>query len=140
MDETSFQQAVEALVVKDPRYAAEAYFFLREALDYTVKAVGKAEHAPGRMRHVTGAELCEGIRDYAVQEFGPLAHVVLDTWGVRTTDDFGELVYNLIAAGKLGATDQDKKSDFSGVYDFADAFVKPYEVEEAPPPKKRRRS
>ncbi|MBM4163729.1 MAG: hypothetical protein FJ222_04735 [Lentisphaerae bacterium] len=139
MDETSFQQTVEALVAKDPRYAAEAYYFLREALDHTVKSVGRAERAPGRMRHVTGAELCAGIRDYALQEFGPLAHLVLDTWGVRATDDIGELVYNLIAAGKLGATDQDKKSDFSGVYDFSDAFVKPYDVEEPPPPTKKRR-
>ena len=139
MEETSFQQAVENLVAKDPRYAAEAYYFLREALDHTVKSLGRAEHAPGRMRHVTGAELCAGIRDYALQEFGPLAHLVLDTWGVRATDDIGELVYNLIAAGKLGATDQDKKSDFAGVYDFSDAFVKPYDVEEPPPPTKKRR-
>jgi uncharacterized repeat protein (TIGR04138 family) len=140
MEETSFQQAVEWLAAKDPRYAAEAYYFLREALDHTVKAVSRAEHAPGRMRHVTGAELCEGIRDYALQEFGPLAHLVLDTWGVRATEDLGEMVYHLIAAGKLGATDQDKKSDFAGVFDFADAFVKPYDVEESPPPRKRRRA
>ena len=138
MADTSFQQAVDEIRLKDPRYAAEAYYFMREALDYTVKAVGKAEHTPGRMRHVTGSELCGGIRDYALQEFGPLAHVVLDTWGVHTTDDFGELVYNLIAAGKLGATDQDKKSDFAGLYDFTEAFVKPYEVAEVPASKKRR--
>ncbi len=139
MVELSFQQAVEAICAKDARYATEAYYFLREALDHTGKAVNKDARSPVRPRHVTGAELCEGIREYALQEFGPLAFLVLDTWGLHATADFGELVYNLIAAGKLGKTDEDKKSDFNAVYDFADAFVKPYEVEDAPAQKKPRK-
>jgi len=139
MAETSFQQAVDEICARDPRYASEAYFFLREALDYTVKAVSKAAHPPGRLRHVTGQELCEGIREYALREFGPLAALVLETWGLGATDDFGEMVYNLIDAGKLGKTETDRKSDFAGVYDFAEAFVSPYEVEEeSAHPRKRR--
>jgi len=139
MDTHSFQEDVEAICANDPRYAAEAYYFLREALDYTSKAVQKEQRPAGRPRHVTGAELCHGIREYALQEFGPLAFLVLTTWGLRKTDDFGEMVYTLIAAGKLGASENDKKSDFAAIYDFEEAFVQPYAVDEPTPPRKRSR-
>lgn len=139
MNAHSFQEDVEAICAQDPRYVAEAYYFLREALDYTSKAIQREQRPPGQPRHLTGAELCHGIREYALQEFGPLAFLVLTTWGLHKTDDFGELVYALIAVGKLGASENDKKSDFTSVYGFQEAFVQPYEIDQPTPPRKRTR-
>ena len=83
-------------------------------------------------RHVSGKELAEGIRDYALQEFGPLALTVLRTWGIQRTEDFGELVFHLVEAGKLGKTEKDTRADFAHVYDFDEVFARPFEAEPAP--------
>ncbi len=99
----------------DPRYPRAAYDFVREALTYTVAALPKH-------RHVSGRELCLGIRDFGRRQFGPLARTVFASWNVRTTRDFGNLVYNLIAAGEMGKTDEDDVSDFEEVYAFDVAF------------------
>lgn len=130
MNDATFQQAVTEICIRDPRYAAECYYFLREALDFTVKALKKPPEGPDR--HVTGQELAEGIRQYAVQEFGPLALTVLRTWGIQRTEDFGEIVFNLVGAGKLGKTEKDNRADFANGYDFFEAFAKPYAVDTAP--------
>jgi len=106
---------VERIIDTDPRYKLEAYLFLIEALEYTMQ---KLE----RQGHVTGRELLEGIRDLAKTRFGPMARMVFESWGVKATDDFGEVVFNLVEAGILGKTEQDSKDDFRGVYDFADVF------------------
>jgi uncharacterized repeat protein (TIGR04138 family) len=134
MNDTSFQQAVAEICAREPRYAADSYYFLREALDYTVKSLKKP--AEGPERHVTGRELLEGIRAFALQEFGPLALTVLHTWGIERTEDFGEIVFNLVEAGRLGKTDKDDRADFAKGYDFREVFAQPYEV--APPPRARR--
>ena len=99
----------------DPRYPRAAYDFVREALSFTVGSLKEP-------RHVSGRELCEGIRDYARRQFGPLAKMVFATWNVRSTIDFGHLVFNLIAAGEMGKTADDSLSDFADVYRFDDAF------------------
>ena len=135
MNDSTFQQSVAEICARDPRYAAESYYFLREALDFTVKALKKP--AEGPERHVSGQELTEGFRQYALQEFGPLALTVLRTWGIQRTEDFGELVFNLVEAGKLGKTEKDSRADFAKGYDFFDAFGKPFEVEQ-PPARPRR--
>jgi len=76
----------------------------------------------GKVRHVTGRELLEGIRAYATESFGFLARTVLAEWGVSRTQDFGDIVFNLVEAGLLSRTEKDTKSDFADVYDFAEAF------------------
>ena len=129
MNDTTFQQAVAEICARDPRFAADSYFFLREGLDFTVKMLKKSVDGPDR--HVTGQELTEGLRQYALQEFGPLALTVLRAWGLQRTEDFGELVFNLVETGKLGKTDKDSRSDFAKGYDFFEAFAKPYEVDPA---------
>ena len=136
MSDTSFQQAVAEICVRDPRYAAEGYFFLREALDFTVKTLQKP--AEGPERHVTGQELCDSLRQYALQEFGPMALTVLRAWGIQRTEDFGEIVFNLVESGKLGKTEKDSRADFAKGFDFFEAFGKPYEVE--PDPARARRT
>jgi len=126
MSDSTFQQAVAEICVRDSRYASESYCFLREALDATVKALKKP--AEGLDRHVTGRELCEGFRDLALQEFGPLALTVLHAWGIQRTEDIGEIVFNLVDAGKLGKTEKDSRRDFANIYDFHETFAKPYQA------------
>lgn len=124
MKKVVFHEAVDALSRSDKRYHEQAYFFLREALDFSLKAMNKPAEGPGR--HISGQELVEGIRQFALQEFGPLAKTVLAHWGIHRCEDFGELVFNLVEAGVLGKTEQDRKEDFAGGYDFETAFRKPY--------------
>ena len=100
---------------RDRRYSLDAYRFLYEALEYTVDQLPKR-------RHISGQELLEGIRQYALSQFGFLARTVLESWGVKRTDDFGEIVFNLVEADLLGKTEQDSRDDFSEVYDFRQAF------------------
>ena len=90
-------------------------------LDYTVHKMGK-HGAPDRSRHITGQELSDGIRTYAREQFGPMTHDVLQHWGLKETLDFGNIVYNLIEAGMMSKTDDDRVEDFQNVYSFAEAF------------------
>ncbi|MHC4661959.1 MAG: Minf_1886 family protein [Planctomycetota bacterium] len=107
-------------VAKDVgKYDIEAYFFIYEALEYTL-------HNLERDGHVTGRELLRGIRDLAKERFGFLAKPVLDFWGVHSTRDFGEIVFALVGAGQMGKTEEDSIDDFSGVYDFEDVFVRDF--------------
>ena len=123
MQEASFEETLELIRAKDPRYAQDAYLFLREALDHTQKSIRDTR---GRVRHVTGQELLQGIRDYALTQFGPMTITVLEEWGVRHCQDFGELVFNMVDAGLLAKTENDSRADFQGGYDFDDAFRKPF--------------
>ena len=136
MKKVIFQEAVELIAQHDTRYRESAYFFLREALDFSIKVMNKP--AQGAGRHVSGQELIEGVRQFALQEYGPMAMTVLAHWGVKRCEDFGELVFNLVEAGVLGKTDQDRKEDFAGGYDFESAFRKPYRsraaIESSPAP------
>lgn len=119
-----FEEAIDAIVRDDARYDRDAYRFVREALFFTAKRLEKPSSGPGR--HVTAAELLDGIRLYALQEMGPVAKLVLNTWGIRSTADFGEIVYNLIARRQLGQSESDRREDFSDGFDFERAFVKPF--------------
>ena len=124
MQPTDFDEALRKILKKDPRYDAEAYRFVREALDFTIKLLKKPGSGP--KRHVSGGELLDGMRQYALQEYGPLARTVLGAWGVRRCEDFGALVFNLVNAGVLGKTDEDRPEDFAGAYDFEQAFRAPF--------------
>ena len=137
----SFQDTVNEIIKKDSRFEADAYFFLVEALDVTVKSIRKNQ--PDHGRHVSGKELLEGIKEYALDEFGPMTHTVFAEWGIHSTQDFGEIVFNLVEAGRLGKTESDSREDFKNAYDFDEAFLMPFEpqAEEPPPnpPHSRRR-
>jgi uncharacterized repeat protein (TIGR04138 family) len=131
MQNTHFHEALQQICEKDSRYDIEAYLFIREALDFTVAMLKKPSDGPSR--HVSGKELLDGIRDYAVHEFGPMALTVLDRWGVKITRDFGEIVFNLVEAGLLGKTESDRKEDFDNGYDFHEAFAEPFLPKTSPP-------
>jgi uncharacterized repeat protein (TIGR04138 family) len=124
MHEVSFEEALKKIADKDPRYQREAYLFVREALEHTQKTIGK--DARGRIRHVTGQELLAGIRDYALEQFGPMTKTVFEEWGVRSCSDFGEIVFNMIEANWLAKTEKDSRADFLDGYDFDEAFRKPF--------------
>ena len=124
MHEPTFEEGLDQILARDPRYHREAYLFLREALDYTQKSIVKENR--GRLRHVTGQELLAGLRDYALAQYGPMVMTVLEEWGVRNCADFGEIVFNMVEAGLLAKTKRDSRADFEGGYDFDDAFRKPF--------------
>ncbi len=132
MQSSHFSEVLDLIRREDPRFDRNAYYFVRQALEHTLKAreTGKKGRAAG---HVTGPELLEGIRDYALEQFGPLALTVLHTWNIRTCRDFGEIVFQLVDYGVLGKTEDDRKEDFDGVYDFEEVFLHPFL-----PEKKRR--
>ena len=132
---SSFQDTVYEICKSDNRYKPDAYFFLVEALDVTVKDIRKKH--PDHGRHVSGQELLEGIKEYALDEFGPMAFIVFAEWGIHTTQDFGELVFNLVEAGRLGKTESDSREDFKNGYDFTEAFQKPFEPQGDRPQPKR---
>ena len=128
MDGINFDEELDKMVAKDARYTREAYLFVREALDHTQKMVAKAgrEGAREEIRHVKGQELLEGIRAFALEQFGPMALTVLNEWGVRRCADFGELVFNMVENNLLAKTKEDSRDDFSGGYDFDQAFRQPF--------------
>lgn len=124
MQKIGFNEALSQILDEDPRYKVQAYGFIREALDFTIKHFDKPVEGPGR--HVSGTELLEGIRTFALQEYGPLTKTVFGTWGIHETQDFGHLVFNLVGKGVLGKTEEDKLEDFQSGYDFHEAFRKPF--------------
>ena len=112
------------LLEKDPRFDPEAYNFVYDALDYTLHHIVTP---PTRSNHhVSGQELLEGARRMAIKEFGCLARLVLESWGVTKTDDIGDIVFNLVDFDLMGKQEDDSRLDFHNIYCFDDAFnVKP---------------
>jgi uncharacterized repeat protein (TIGR04138 family) len=124
MQEVNFDETLEKILESDSRYQREAYHFIREALDFTQHSVSKENR--GQVRHVSGQELLIGIRDFALQQFGPMSKMVLNEWGITKSDDFGELVFNMIENGLLAKNQNDTRDHFRNGYDFTDAFSKPF--------------
>lgn len=120
--ETSPQQLLQDLCKRDQRYPFEAYEFVYAALGYLQDLMKKQEVVKEGPKHVTGQQLSEACRDFALQEFGLMAGTVLGTWNIKQTDDIGELVYNLIGINLMTKTDTDSKEDFHNVYDMKQAL------------------
>ena len=110
---------------EDPRYARGAYYFLRQALDFSLKDMHK-KGALDKSNHLSGQQLLEGIRLYALDQYGPMARTVLNSWGVAKCRDFGNIVFNLVECHVLGKTDQDSPADFDRSYLFEEAFETPF--------------
>ncbi len=114
-------------------YSPESYRFIRDGLAHTVRMVhgDDAADAPPAdpsdedSRHVSGRELCEGLRDFGQRQYGLLARTVLSRWGIRSTEDFGRIIFAMVDAGLMRKTDEDTIDDFVGVYTFDDAFAEP---------------
>lgn len=128
MHDLEFAEIVDLIRKEDPRFDKRAYHFVRAGLDYAVKELKKSNpERARRSQHVTGPELLHGLRAYALEQFGPLARTVLADWGVNRCSDFGDIVFQLIEYQVLSKTDDDRREDFAEVYDFDEAFVKPFE-------------
>jgi uncharacterized repeat protein (TIGR04138 family) len=130
------------LLQEDRRYRFEAYVFIFEALHYAqnvlqmgaenpsepvAETAAETEERPAE-RHVTGRDLCEAIRRYALEQYGYMAKTVLNSWGIHGTSDFGEIVFNLIRIGQMRKTPSDTRVDFDNVYDFDAAFRQSFSI------------
>src|SRR3990170_3846917 len=116
------------LLRRDRRYHRDAYFFVFEALRYAQEHLGLGrpqlieDPESEEERHVTGQQLCEAIRRYAIEQYGLMAKSVLNAWGVPSTGDCGEIVFNLIDIGQMKKTHTDRREDFEKVFDFDDGL------------------
>ena len=112
------------LVAADQRYHREAYLFLRDGLEYTQRILKR--EVGSKTRHISGQELLEGLREHALKEYGPMALTVLAEWGIQRSEDFGEIVFNMVEHGILSKTETDTRKDFQDGYDFDKAFRAPF--------------
>ena len=112
---------LDHIINLDDRYPRQAYCFLMDALKHTTSTL------PVR-RHVSGQELSMGIRDYAIEQFGIGVPLIFGQWGISSTRDFGEIVFNMVNAGLMRKTDEDDISDFEDVYDFKTEFETNYKI------------
>jgi len=132
-------RSIAELLMRDRRYRLDAYSFVFDALQYAQEVLGMgaevhSEASRSRRdddhpeRHVTGQNLCEAIRQFALRQYGLMAKMVLESWGVNSTGDFGEIVFNLIRIGQMKKSPHDRREDFDDVYDFETAFRPEFRV------------
>jgi uncharacterized repeat protein (TIGR04138 family) len=119
----SFLTKIESVMERNAQFKFEAYSFVMAALHHTVSKLKSP-------RHVTGRELLEGIREYALDQFGPMTRTVLNYWGIHETEDFGKIVFALVEVGILRKQPEDRIEDFKNVYDFKAAFDQGYEIKD----------
>jgi uncharacterized repeat protein (TIGR04138 family) len=125
------QRAFDALLKRDRRFKFEAYGFVRDALAYAhnhMEADAWQDAEDEESRHLTGQQLCEACRLYALEQYGYLARLVLASWGLHSTSDFGDVVYNLIDIELMRKSPTDRREDFDNVYSFDDAFEPRFET------------
>jgi uncharacterized repeat protein (TIGR04138 family) len=124
MQPMQFEQSVVAILKRDKRFDPHAYFFLKDALDFTLKRI--AESNNGQARHITGPELLVGFRDYALECFGPMAATLMSEWSIRKCQDIGDMVFQLIDEQVFGKQESDRKEDFSEAFDFQASLIEPF--------------
>jgi len=117
-----FDERLRTVAKIDGRYDHEAYKFVFEGLNQTLSGMSE-------QRHVTASELLAGIKELAKDKFGFLARTVFENWGLRSTSDFGEIVFTLVGYGLMGKTDSDRREDFDNVYEFKQALDEDYIAE-----------
>ena len=130
----SLRDTLTSVLARDSRYTIQAYAFVFESLEHTKRlrrtdrSKVKAQKLRGSqpLGHVTGRELCAGVRDLALKQYGLLTILVLEQWGIRSTSDVGEIVYNLIDSGDFEKTPSDSRSDFDHVFEFEEEFGRNY--------------
>ncbi len=120
MSELAFRDGImDQIRLREPRFHERGYLFVLAALEYT-------QTRRTERRHVSGAELARAVRDLAIERFGVLAREVLEYWGIRRTEDVGDVVFAMVELGLLAAQPNDTREDFVGVYDFDAAFERDY--------------
>jgi uncharacterized repeat protein (TIGR04138 family) len=124
MHQLNFDDILDKMMEQNPRYRRDAYIFLRESLEFTQKAISKANK--NQVRHITGSELLNGIREYALALYGPMTITVLEDWGIASCEDFGHMVFLMVENNLLRKTEQDSLEDFKKGYSFDEAFRQPF--------------
>jgi uncharacterized repeat protein (TIGR04138 family) len=139
----SQQHPLVNLLREDSRYRLEAYQFVRDALSYAQEQIALEAETPDRSKskrdeedeeeappdsHLTGQQLCEAMRRYALEQYGLMAQTVLNSWGIQSTSDVGNIVYNLINIGLMKKSATDRREDFDGVYDFDTALRLEFQI------------
>ena len=135
----NFSEAVEAIMRDRPQYTREAYDHMIVAMDKTSEQLAKQENGN---KHLTAEELFFGFCACAIDEYGPMAHAVLEFWGVRDAKDVGQIVYNLIEVGVFGKQKEDSQEEFDCLPDMKQLLRVAYLPEseqnlEMPAPKKK---
>jgi uncharacterized repeat protein (TIGR04138 family) len=131
MQSIDFEGELNRIVEADSRYEREAYVFLRQALDFCHKTEIKSGKKTRLIEkagenHISVTQLLDGIRQYALQEYGPMAMMVLNSWGVKSCEDFGEIVFKMVEHRLLSVTEQDTREEFRKGFDFFEAFRAPF--------------
>lgn len=112
------------------KYHPDAYRFVFEALQFAQERLKRtAQDAEDESAHISGPELLEGVRELGLKKYGMLSRTVFGHWGVKATDDFGKIVFELIDRGEMRKTDRDQLTDFFEVYDFEQALVRDYHID-----------
>ncbi len=124
MQAMQFEQSIVSILKREKRFDPHAYFFLKDALDFTLKRI--ADENSGQPRHVTGPELLAGFRDFALEQFGPMASTLMKEWGLRKCQDVGDMVFHLIEEQVFGKKESDTREDFSECFDFEEVLVTPF--------------
>jgi len=124
MQPLNFDDVLSKIVESDPRYHRDAYAFLRDSLEFTQKVISKANK--NQVRHISGQELLNGIREYALLTYGPMTATVLEEWGIKSCEDFGNMVFLMVENNLLRKQEQDSPADFKNGYSFDEAFRKPF--------------
>ena len=112
-------EVFEQLRERHPRFHESAYLFVLSALQHVIQGLPDP-------RHVSGTELAEGVRDLAIERFGPMARTVLAYWGIESTRHLGEVVFALVDCGVLMREEEDRVTDFDDVFDFEEVFERNY--------------
>lgn len=122
------KEKIVQLLAADPRFGWEAYLFIEEAVQHTQATLGRqlkeGQDEPGEDHHLSARELCNGIRDLAMERYGPLAGAVVKQLGIRETKDVGDLVWNMVEHELLIKSDSDQKEDFRDLFDLREEFSK----------------
>ena len=126
IEKRDFNTIIKAIQEDDSRYSSGAYYFLREALDYTIKDSFDTEATSRLSQHISGQELLEGIKHYALDRYGPMAYELFKSWGVNNCKDFGNIVFNLVDCQVLGKNENDSPKDFEKGYNFKKTFQEPF--------------
>lgn len=122
--EKTVQQVIEDVGI----YPPEAYAFIQQGLSFTVQRLHGKLKDPKASRHVSGQDLCDGLRELALAQWGRLARTVLRRWNITSTLDFGRMVFALVDAGLMQKTEDDSVDDFRNVYEFRAAFENEYQI------------
>ena len=120
MPELAFRDGImDQIRLREQRFHEHAYLFVLSALEFCQSRLAER-------RHIAGRELARACRDLALERYGVMARLVLEHWGLRTTQDIGDVVFTLVDLGLLISQPADSRLDFVDVFDFDQAFERDY--------------